>query len=53
MNAFSLRTATLHMVRITHKTCWSFIRLHTHDGLVGEGEATLTGQEDALLAAAR
>lgn len=52
MNAFSLRTATLHMVRVTHKTCWSFIRLHTHDGLVGEGEATLTGQEDALLAAA-
>lgn len=52
MNTFALRTATLHIVRITHKTCWSFIRLHTHDGLVGEGEATLTGQEDALLAAA-
>jgi len=52
LNAVSLRAATLHMVRITHKTCWSFIRLHTPDGLVGEGEATLTGQEDALLAAA-
>lgn len=52
MNAFALRAVTLHMVRVTHKTCWSFIRLHTHDGLVGEGEATLTGQEDALLAAA-
>ena len=52
MKAFALRAATLHMVRITHKTCWSFIRLHTRDGLVGEGEATLTGQEDALLAAA-
>lgn len=52
MNAFSLRAATLHMVRITDKTCWSFIRLHTPDGLVGEGEATLTGQEAALLAAA-
>ncbi len=52
MNTFALRAATMHMVRVTHKTCWSFIRLHTHDGLVGEGEATLTGQEDALLAAA-
>ena len=52
MNTFALRAATFHMVRISHKTCWSFIRLHTHDGLVGEGEATLTGQEDALLAAA-
>jgi galactonate dehydratase len=52
VNTFALRSATMHTVRITHKTCWSFIRLHTHDGLVGEGEATLTGQEDALLAAA-
>lgn len=52
MNAFYLRAAALHMVRITDKTCWSFIRLRTQDGLVGEGEATLTGQEDALLAAA-
>ena len=52
MNASALSAATLHMVRITHKTCWSFIRLHTHDGLVGEGEATLTGREDALRAAA-
>jgi galactonate dehydratase len=52
VHANSLRAATLHMVRITPKTCWSFIRLRTGDGLVGEGEATLTGQEDALLAAA-
>ena len=52
MHTASLRAAALHMVRITPKTCWSFVRLHTRDGLVGEGEATLTGQEDALLAAA-
>lgn len=52
MKDFALRAATLHMVRITHKTCWSFIRLYSRDGLVGEGEATLTGQEDALQAAA-
>jgi len=48
----TLHSATLHWVRITPKTCWSFVRLHTQDGLTGEGEATLTGQEDALLAAA-
>ncbi|MEP6969216.1 MAG: enolase C-terminal domain-like protein, partial [Betaproteobacteria bacterium] len=52
MNSFTLHSANLHMVRVTRKTCWSFIRLHTHDGLVGEGEATLAGQEDALVAAA-
>ena len=52
MKASALRVATLHMVRITHKTCWTFIRLHTRDGSVGEGEATLAGREDALLAAA-
>lgn len=52
MKLFALRAATMHTVRITEKTCWSFIRLHTREGMVGEGEATLTGQEDALLAAA-
>jgi galactonate dehydratase len=52
VNPSTLRAATLHTVRVTHKTCWSFIRLHTHDGRVGEGEATLTGQEDALRVAA-
>ncbi len=52
MNDFILRSVTLHFVRITHNTCWSFLRLHTQDGLTGEGEATLWGQEDALLAAA-
>ena len=44
--------ATLHCVRITRKTCWSFLRLSTPDGRTGEGEATLGGQDDALLAAA-
>ena len=52
MNATVLHSATLHFVRITHKTCWSFLRLHTKDGRTGEGEATLTGQEGALLTAA-
>ena len=52
MNDFILRSVTLNFVRITHNTCWSFLRLHTQDGRTGEGEATLLGQEDALLAAA-
>jgi galactonate dehydratase len=52
VHAFALRAASAHLVRITPKTCWSFIRLYTHDGLVGEGEATLMGQEAGVLAAA-
>lgn len=48
----TLSSASLHFVRVTHKTCWTFVRLHTEDGRIGEGEATLTGREDALLAAA-
>lgn len=48
----ALAGAALHFVRVTPKTCWSFVRLHTRDGCVGEGEATLTGREDALVAAA-
>ena len=52
MNDAALRSATLHVVRITHRTRWSFVRLKTKDGRTGEGEATLQGQEDALLAAA-
>jgi len=38
-------------VRVTHKTVWSFVRLLAANGRVGEGEATLAGREDALLAA--
>lgn len=48
----TLSSASLHFVRVTHKTCWTFVRLHTEDGRIGEGEATLTGREDALVAAA-
>ncbi len=47
-----LQSATLHFARITHKTCWSFLRLTTEDGRTGDGEATLQGREDGLLAAA-
>ena len=47
-----LQSATLHFARITHKTCWSFVRLTTEDGRTGDGEATVQGREDGLLAAA-
>lgn len=49
----TLRSLTLHVTRITHKTCWSFVQLRTHDGRIGHGEATLTGREDLLVAAAQ
>lgn len=52
MSDSTLSSASLHFVRVTHKTCWTFVCLHTGDGRIGEGEATLTGREDALLAAA-
>ena len=52
MRDAAVSSASLHFVRVTHKTCWSFVRLRTHDGRIGEGEATLTGREDALAAVA-
>ena len=52
MSATPVSGASLHFVRVTHKTCWSFLRLCTADGHVGEGEATLTGREDGLVRAA-
>lgn len=52
MSTIELESVSLYCVRITHKTCWSFIRLATRDGVQAEGEATLTGQEDALTASA-
>jgi len=47
-----LHSATLHCARITHKTCWTFVRLTTEDGRTGDGEATLQGREDGLIAVA-
>ena len=49
MTDVTLRSASLHFVRVTHKTCWTFLRLHSEDGRTGEGEATLIGQEDSLV----
>jgi galactonate dehydratase len=40
----------LHALAVTHKTVWTFVEVETSEGLVGTGEATLGGQEDALSA---
>lgn len=42
MHDHVLRAITMHRVRISPKTCWTFLRLHTHGGHLGEGEASLT-----------
>lgn len=47
-----IERASLHFVRVTHKTCWSFLRFTTLDGLTAEGEASLGGRESELAAAA-
>jgi len=53
MTVSSLRSMALHMIRISPKTCWTFVQLRTYDGYIGVGEATLTGSEDLLMAAAQ
>jgi galactonate dehydratase len=45
--------ALWHQIRISAKTCWIFVQLQQEDGSVGCGEASLAGQEAAVLAAAR
>lgn len=52
MSESTLKSAELHFVRVTPQTCWSFLRLHTAEGLTGEGEATFFGREEAQLLAA-
>lgn len=42
---------SVHVVRVTPKTCWTFVELRTKEGLVGAGEASLAGREPALVAA--
>jgi L-alanine-DL-glutamate epimerase-like enolase superfamily enzyme len=36
-------------IRVSHHTCWSFVRLISAEGMVGLGEATLNGQENAMV----
>lgn len=46
MNKRKLSHAELHFVRVTPVTCWSFLRLYTHDGWIGDGEATFFRKEN-------
>ncbi len=52
MDEATLQRASLHVVRVTDRTCWTFLRIHSADGRIGEGEATLQGREHGLRAAA-
>lgn len=52
MSASGLRRMALHVVKVSARTRWVFVQLERSDGSVGSGEATLNGQEPALLAAA-
>ena len=42
----------LHVLAISPKTRWVFVRIEDADGRIGSGEATLNGKESALAAAA-
>lgn len=53
MTSRRLASIRWHRIRVTHKTCWLFVQLQTDDGAVGCGEATLAGQESAVLDAAQ
>jgi galactonate dehydratase len=41
-----------HLIQVSGKTRWIFVRLTLQDGTAGCGEASLAGQESAVLAAA-
>jgi len=53
MTTRRLRSAHWHQIRISAKTCWIFVQLRQDDGAVGCGEASLSGQEAAVLKAAQ
>lgn len=52
MNLRTLHSATWHQVSVSTKTRWLFVRIRDADGAEGCGEASLAGQEAAVLAAA-
>jgi len=51
MTRAKLRGAQWHQVQVSAKTCWIFVQLQQDDGAVGCGEASLSGQEAAVIAA--
>ena len=48
----TIASVTVIAVPVTPKTVWTFIRLVSASGIEGVGEATLTGQEQAVAAVA-
>ncbi len=52
MKTSALRSVAWHQFKISAKTHWIFVQLTDHAGAVGCGEASLAGQEDAVLQAA-
>lgn len=50
MTQLKINRAGIHVCDITDKTRWIFISLETDCGLIGWGEATLTGQEKEVCA---
>ena len=53
MTKNGLEAISLKFIRVSYKTCWTFIQLRDHDGKIGEGEASLTGRETLLQEAAK
>ena len=52
MTSYGLLSATWHQIRVSGKTCWTFVQLQQADGSIGHGEASLSGDEAAVIAAA-
>ena len=52
MSVRRVESARWHQIRVSAKTCWIFVQLRLDDGAVGCGEASLAGQEAAVIAAA-
>ena len=40
-------------IDVSNKTDWTFVEVETSDGVIGTGEATLYGQEEAMACIAR
>ena len=53
MTKNGLKAISLKFIRVSYKTCWTFIQLRDQDGKIGEGEASLTGRETLLQEAAK
>jgi len=50
MSGDRIADIALDFVQATPRTCWVFLTIETQSGLIGHGEATLSGEEAALAA---